>query len=362
MQLPLYVTRELIAERLPLIFPEGTPNRKYCIRDLAASTVFVMLYIGAVEGNAIYLAPVHVYRMTSEQATLIDDEERLSYKENVLKKGYRPLGTRWYADNTRESIRDETLREGLLQVGAVKQLTEVATTSGKPRYFLQEGFASLFDPELIGGGLIDSIQQWQANNLTSSARTRILLANRASIQDSSRVLVTFPNGEARNLSAGPSSEISKAVIETFTVNFLQNPAVLWLSTSDEKVTYLDDQIATAIGLEIHANKNLPDIIIVDLGGSKPLLVFVEVVATDGAITERRQNVIYEITDRAGFEREQVIFVTAYNDRQSAGFKKTISNLAWNSFAWFVSEPDKLILFRDGTAKIADILDIISPSL
>ena len=52
--LPPYVTRELVAERLPLIFPEGIRNRTYCVRELAASTVFAGLYVGAVEGSPTY--------------------------------------------------------------------------------------------------------------------------------------------------------------------------------------------------------------------------------------------------------------------------------------------------------------------
>ena len=54
--LPPYLARELIAERLALIFPEGTPNRNYCVRQLAASTVFAALYIGAVEGSGLFSA------------------------------------------------------------------------------------------------------------------------------------------------------------------------------------------------------------------------------------------------------------------------------------------------------------------
>ena len=76
-QLPPYATRDLIEERLPHIFPEGVPNRSYCIRQLSASTVFAMLHIGAVEGAGRYLGPVHVYRMTDEQASRNDDASRL---------------------------------------------------------------------------------------------------------------------------------------------------------------------------------------------------------------------------------------------------------------------------------------------
>lgn len=52
-----YVPKELVAERLPLIFPEGITNRSYCTRDLAASTVFVMLYVDSVEGSDQHLGP-----------------------------------------------------------------------------------------------------------------------------------------------------------------------------------------------------------------------------------------------------------------------------------------------------------------
>ncbi|MEN5308868.1 hypothetical protein ABE425_15245 [Chryseobacterium cucumeris] len=86
-QLPTYVTRELIYERLPVIFPEGTPNRIYLIREMAASTIFTMLYIGAIDGRETYIGPVHVYRMTMEQSALSDDLSRKEYGKNALLKG-----------------------------------------------------------------------------------------------------------------------------------------------------------------------------------------------------------------------------------------------------------------------------------
>lgn len=86
MSLPPYTTREAIAARLSMIFPEGTPNRGYCTRELAASTVFTMLYIGAVEGSGNYLGPVHVYRMTERQAAMADSVERTAYAIAVFEK------------------------------------------------------------------------------------------------------------------------------------------------------------------------------------------------------------------------------------------------------------------------------------
>nr|WP_306456497.1 BsuBI/PstI family type II restriction endonuclease [Pseudomonas sp. LJDD11] len=351
--MPPYVSRELVAERLLMIFPEGTPNRVYCTRELAASTIFAMLYIGAVEKNSTRLGPVHVYRMTDLQAQDESDEGRLSYRSNLRKKSFEVLGKRWYADNTREPIRDETLREGLVAVGAVMEDRDVPTTSGKPRYALKSDLAALFDPALQGNVLESAVLSWQEEHLSKGALARVSLMRLGAV-DKEGVMVHFPNGETRTLSHGPSSIISRAVVEVFSTCFLERPAVLWLSESSNKVAMQDLRMASTIGLDIEAQKNLPDLILVDLGPSDPLIVFVEVVATDGAITARRQDALFELTDKGGFKRSQVAFVTAYADRESAGFKKTVTGLAWGSFAWFMSEPEKIFMLRDGVGQLAGL--------
>jgi len=164
------------------------------------------------------------------------------------------------------------------------------------------------------------------------------------------VRVTFPSGETRLLAPGPSSIITRAVIEVFANRFRTSPVVQWLSERGNKVVVRDDAIANAIGLAIEPGKNLPDLVMADLGPREPLILFVEVVATDGAMTERRRDAIHEITDAAGFDRKQVAFLTAYQDRQSAGFRKTVGQLVWGSFAWFVSEPTKLLVLHDNATE------------
>lgn len=348
--LPPYVTRELVEERLPLIFPEGTPNRIYCTRQLSASTIFAMLYIGAVQGLDRFLGPIHVYRMTDEQAQKFSNDERYRYGDDIRKKSYVVPGDPWYADNTREPIRDETLREGLVNIGAVIARDDLPTTSSKPRYALLSDFAALFDPSLVNDALKAAISTYQTKHLTKSALARVSLMQAGAAAGKSGVMVSFPNGETRKLAPGPSSVISKAVVEFFAKTFLQTPAVLWLSESGNKVVQRDDVLAESIGLHIEADKDLPDLILVDLAPADPLIVFIEVVATDGPISSRRQAALYELTDLAGFNRSQVAFVTAFQDRDAPGFKKSVSSLAWHSFAWFVSEPNNIVQLKNGNIK------------
>ncbi len=322
--LPPYVPVSLVAERLIQIFPDGTPNRVYCTREMAAKTVFVMLYIGAVAGTGRFLAPKHVYRMTEEQARQVDPVNRQRFDDDALRPGYAPAGTRWYAGNTREPIRDETLREGLVDVGAVSARTDLPTTSSKPRYALEPEFAGLFSPDLNGDSFVDALRTWRARHLSKGALARIRLCRRGAGIDVNGVLVSFPNGETRRLAPGPSSEITRAVIETFAPGFLGQPIVLWLSESGNKVIARDDDLATAIGLKIEARRNLPDIILIDLAPAEPLLVFVDVVASDGPVNLRRRNALLALTDAAGFAPSRVAFLTAYADRNAAAFKGRVA--------------------------------------
>lgn len=184
-------------------------------------------------------------------------------------------------------------------------------------------------------------------HLSKGAMTRIALRRRGATRAAHGVVVTFPSGETRRLAPGPSSVIAQAVIEQFAPRFLREPAVLWLSESGNKVVARDDALAAEIGLRIEADRNLPDIILVDVGAREPLLVFFEVVATDGPVSERRRAALLELVEAAGFGRDQVAFVTAYADREAPAFKKTVAALAWGTFAWFASEPDNLLMLREG---------------
>jgi hypothetical protein len=361
--LPPYIDRTRVHGRLPIIFPEGMPQRGYCIREATASTVFVMLYVGAVEGSAQWAAPKQIYRMTEPQAALTTDADRTAYAARSLKPGFQPNGRTWYKDNSREQIRDETIRQGLIPNNAVIERADIPTTSAKPRYALRKDFAALFDPSLSTQDLVTAAEAWRKQHLSAAALARTVLIRRGAATSAVGVLVTFPNGETRRMAAGPSSIISKAVIEEFTTRFLRAPAVLWLSESGAKVVARDDELAARIKLRITADRNLPDIILVDLGedgNADVLLVFVEVVASDGPVTPQRQHALLKIARDAGFPERRVVFVTAFLDRSNSAFKKAVAELAWNGFAWFAAEPQHIMFLKEGAeAKTGNIWELLT---
>lgn len=346
--LPLMMRWPEIHTRLQIIFPEGTPNRAASVWEIAARTVFVMLYAGTVEGNDVWLRPDQVTRMTDKQAAKVAAADRLAWAKASVAPSKAEIPGRWYAGNTRESVRDDTIRNSLIPNSAVIERAGLATTSPAGRYALEAGFAALFDPALTGAALDAAVGAWQTAHLTAGARMRIAVMRKGASTGSGRLLVTFPNGETRLMAPGPSSDLSRHVIEVFAPRFLGTPTVIFLSESRDKVVSRDDELAKKIGINILADKNLPDIILADLAPSHPLLVFVEIVASDGPVSEMRKAALLALTDAAAFPREHIAFVTAYFDRSASQFKKTIDSLAWGSFAWFAAEPDHLMELVDGS--------------
>jgi hypothetical protein len=348
MSLPPLPPWQEIHRRLSAIFPQGTPHRDHSVWEIAARTVFVMLYAGAIEGRDYWIRPDQVSRMTDAVAEQVSVDARLAWATASIKSSKGEIPGRWYAVNTRESIRDDTIRYSLIPNGAVIERSGLATTSPAGRYALQGEFAELFDPEMDDATFLATAEAWREKHLNPGALARIAVNRRRAVDAGDRVLVTFPNGETRALVPGPSTDIVKAVVEVFAPTFLANPGVVSLSESGNKVVARDEQLAMAIGLNIPADKSLPDVVLVDLGPEHPQLVFVEAVATDGPVNESRKSALLALAVEAGFSGENVAFVTAYLDRSVQPFKKTVDSLAWGTYAWFASEPRHLMILSDQT--------------
>jgi len=349
MNFPALLPIDEIRDRLAAIFPDGTPNREHIIRPNTARVTFCSLYVGAIEGNDHWFAPRHLYRMTDGLAATDNPDTRLAFYKRVPKSGNEA----WYADNSRERARDEGVRRGLLPLNAMIKRQGVDTTSSKGRYALHPAFAALFDPTLTGVLLNAAIEAWQQTYLTGSARARAALAGTI---DDAGITVVHPQGGSTLLPAGESPLITKAVVEEFSKRFLAKPAVVWISDSAIK-RFSDDRLNQVLHIKLDVASLLPDVILVDSPPPALKLVFVEVVATDGTVTEQRKTELLELlsTSTMGFRPEDAIFVTAYRDRAARPVSRAMRELAWQSFAWFMSEPDHLVQLHDGPPRLLRLL-------
>ena len=103
------------------------------------------------------------------------------------------------------------------------------------------------DPELEV-----AIEEWRETKLSPAALARVAIVRRGAVSQDAHVPVRLPNGEVRNMAPGPSSLITKAVLEEFIPRFLVQPGLIWLSESGNQVVAQDDQLARAIGIAIES--------------------------------------------------------------------------------------------------------------
>jgi hypothetical protein len=307
---------DVVRERLVAIFPEGTPDRQYLVRETTLRTVFTALYVGAVEGEDRWIAPRHVVRMSDAQATLTGEAERTQYYDAMNRsKAPSPPG-RWYAENTREPLRDEAIRQGLVPANAMLERPGVPTTSPRGRYALQRAFAELFLPDLDTARFSQAADAWRRRNLSAAALARAALVRSSASTASANVVVQCPGGPSIILPPGPSPAITRAVIEVFAPAFLGNPRVAWVSDSASKRPFRDAPLERALQISLEAADLLPDVVLVDLDPpgrpGQVLIVFVEVVASDGPVTVQRQRALLDLLAASprGYQPADAAFVTA----------------------------------------------------
>lgn len=356
--LPPVLPLAAITDRLSIIFPVGVPQRRFIVRLGTARVIFCALYVGAIEGNDRWLAPRHVYRMGDVQGGRTTAAERHDFFE----KSPRSMSA-WYADNSREQLRDEGVRRGLVPLNAIIEKSGVATTSKHGRYALQGAFAALLDPALSGSALEVAADMWRNTYLTGAALARAAAVRLSASTSAGNTTINLPNGGHVVLPPGASPALTKAVVEEFAPRFLKQPAVVWISDSAVK-KYQDTALESVLQIKLDVAKVLPDVILVDLSppgrtGSL-LIVFVEVVASDGPVDEMRKSALLKLLADSPlpYKPDDAAFVTAYNDRGADPVRDALSDLAWGSFAWFASEPDNLVQLHDGTTaarKLAALL-------
>lgn len=77
------------------------------------------------------------------------------------------------------------------------------------------------------------------------------------------------------------------------------------------------------------------------------VMFIEVVATDGPINRERKLALTSLALEANFIEHHLSFMTAFMDRANAPFRKSITELAWGSYAWCMSKLKHIIELREG---------------
>ncbi|MBF4618034.1 restriction endonuclease [Clavibacter sp. VKM Ac-2873] len=343
------VSVDVAAQRLGLIFPILSFDTTLS-NALAAHALRALIYVGAVhdsDGDAeqAFMRPSMALWLSDDAASHVTEEERRSWHAAASRSAVAVarLEAEWgitfrpgYAENTRESLR-ETL-DGWLEYGALLQRSGIANNYPGPRWQLTREFAALFDPSLSGNNLAAAIGSWVLDHMSALGRYRSQ-AVRQLAQEAHAVDVVLPGGRHRQLTPGDASRILKGVVEDWAPRKLHTPRVLTISEPGDQIFVADAKTLSQIGMEIDQSSLLPDCLIVDIGASPVELWLIEAVATDGVITERRKSEFISWAASQGIPSASCRFMTAFVSRNSPIAKRRLKDLASETTAWFLNEPE-----------------------
>jgi hypothetical protein len=351
--------RDEVQARLLRIFPRDAFDPVHS-NPLAASALAAMLYVDAVvpdagplPDDAVWARPSMCLWMSDEVYAVADDARRAEWRQTAL-VGRRAVGeleaswgissTAWYADNSRETLRDETF-PAWLEHGAIRDRPGLATTSSHPRWALAEAFADLFDPALEGDALGAAIEAWRGTHMSPGDRLRI-----ATLRDRERaghaIEVRLPDGVTRSLEPGSASIILRGVLQQWAPSRLGDPVVLTISEPGDKVYLADASRLRVLGITIDTNNLLPDAVIVDIAATPPTFWIVEAVATDGPVTEDRRRQLLRWAEEQRIPPESCRFLSAFLDRNDSIAKRRLKDLATGTFAWYASEPTRELSWHE----------------
>lgn len=345
---------DLYSERLGRIFPREAFDTVLSA-PAAGAAVAAMIYVNAVVGDdalppfdCVKWARPSMCLWFSDDAYARQDvtsrtvwyeaalsgkaKERVTSLHEAWGSAFQPL----YADNTRETVRDEAFRAWLGH-GALRKKPGMPTTSPLPRWALTSSFADLFDPRLQGDPLADAINAWRGAHMTPGARLKAKMVQERA-QSSHQISVTLPDGTVRLLEPGAASLILKGVIEVWAPVRLIDPVVVTVSEPGAKVYLADGALLSSLHLRIDVTRLLPDAVLVDIGPSPPVFWMIEAVRSDGPIDEARKQVLLRWAEDQGIPSGECEFLTAFDARTSSAAKRRLKDLATGTFAWYADEP------------------------
>lgn len=342
------ISAEEATRRLLLIFPR-TVFDPVMSSPLAGAAVAALIYIDAIDNagaDPFWARPSMVTWMSEAMRVQDTESDRLAWRTAAARSSKELSGLlqSWgvpdasgYAENSRETLRDETFRKWR-EHGALRERVDLPKTSGRGRWLMESHFADLFAPKLTDEELAVMAEEWREQNLSPQARLRVRFALEGDTA-AHAVTVALPNSAGiRSLEVGRASRILKAVVEEWAPARLENPYVITISEPGDKLFTADAKLLNDLGVTINVSNLLPDAVIADVKQSEIDFWFIEAVNTDGEINEARKTALLTWARQQNIEPARCRFLTAFSSRNDAAAKKRLKDLAGGSYAYFADEP------------------------
>jgi hypothetical protein len=302
--------RKRLEEAMSLLRTLGFEHKQS--NELAGYTLLALLDLGPVHPWTAATAPKRGIRG-------IKDFINREYKQD-------------YAENTRESIRDEAVKY-FVEAGMLLRNPDDPsrpTNSGNTVYQIEPAALSL--ARTFG------CSDWD-RNLTEYLKDRVGIKKELRRErQMARIPVCLPSGEKLTLSPGGQNPLIKAVVEEFCPRFSPGGTVVYIGDTETKFQHYHADYLRKIGVHIESAAKMPDVVV--HYSEKDWLLLVEAVTSAGPVDGKRRKELKELF--VGF-KHGLVLVTAFEDRQTMA--RFLTQISWETEVWVAEDPDHIVHFN-----------------
>jgi len=237
-----------------------------------------------------------------------------------------------YAENTRETIRRQTLHQFEQGALAVRNPDDPSRPTNSPKNVYKVTDEAL---EVIRKYRTKEWKRRLEEFLKLKGRLIDLYDKRKKALYSS---VKLPNGTSIDFTPGKHNKLQIKILELFRAQFCPNSKIVYVGDAARKLLHKDEAILKKLNIPITEHGKLPDVVLYD--ESKNLLFLTEAVTSHGPLSPKRQIELEKTLVKC---KAKKVYISVFPDFRE--FKRHIENIAWETEVWVEANPAHMIHFN-----------------
>jgi hypothetical protein len=237
-----------------------------------------------------------------------------------------------YAENTRETIRRQTLHQFEQAAVAVRNPDNPSRSNNSPK-----------NVYMVADEALRVLQKYKMKRWKKTLEKFISLKGRLIDQYDKRrkalySSVKLPNGTLIKFTPGKHNKLQISVLKRFRAEFCPKSQIAYVGDAARKLLHKDEKALKRLKIPITEHDKLPDVVLYDK--SKKLLFLIEAVTSHGPLSPKRQIELEKALVKC---KARKVYISAFPDFRE--FKRHIDNIAWETEVWIEVNPNHMIHFN-----------------
>lgn len=237
-----------------------------------------------------------------------------------------------YAENSRESIRRQTLHQ-FMHAGLV------VLNEDDP----QRSTNSQHNNYRISSEALTLIKEYGTPNFERELSIFVqnqgrLIEKYNKINNENKMSLKIDNNTEVTLSPGKHNKLQIDIVNLMKPKFFNDAVLIYLGDTAHKMLHMEEEILNKLGIPINQHDKLPDVIFYD--EKRNLLFLIEAVTSHGPVSAKRYEELEFSLKDCTVKR---IYITAFPNIKE--FKRHIDEIVWESEVWLADAPQHMIHFN-----------------